>query len=340
MDDTTTIAAWLTSLGVPGGKASGPVARLAQDDIETIADLIDAELTEKDLEKMGVSLLLRRKMVRGLDNLKTGEFVSASASVTQPEPGAQEKLVAVTEADTVFSRIQDVMAEDGEVRSPIASPFPSDREVADTLAEALQDVSVSNDPDVKPDRLAQMIKIAEAHALHPALAETQPYSSMAVARRASIVLYSMQDAGDVTQSVFHRVNAALRARDRTAVKPWSGYIWLLMNALAELPGEQVNVVFRGCNNDVASLPRSMVEKGHAPFVWSSFSSSATTMDVMKTFVGKEVTLPGCLLFCVLFLCPPDNPLSSFTGKSRDVAGRASWKRGAQHQAIFVVSNRE
>ena len=66
------------------------------------------------------------------------------------------------------------------------------------------------------------------------------------------------------------------------VIPWRNFIWLLLHALRDLPPSEVMVVIRGCRK-LASEMGSQCEKGES-FVWSGFSSTATTVDVMQTFL--------------------------------------------------------
>jgi hypothetical protein len=79
------------------------------------------------------------------------------------------------------------------------------------------------------------------------------------------------------------MNAALRERNRENVIPWRNFIWLLLHALRDLPPSELMVVIRGCRK-LASEMGSQCEKGES-FVWSGFSSTDTTVDVMETFLG-------------------------------------------------------
>jgi hypothetical protein len=81
------------------------------------------------------------------------------------------------------------------------------------------------------------------------------------------------------------MNECLREKDRGKLKPWRHYIWLLMNALREVPPSDVLTVIRGCKRHASILGGQCI-KGEE-FVWSAFSSTATTVDVMQTFLGES-----------------------------------------------------
>jgi hypothetical protein len=81
------------------------------------------------------------------------------------------------------------------------------------------------------------------------------------------------------------VNAALRALDRAAVKPWAAFIWLLMHALRKLPCSDVKVVLRGCKTTPTALGLDL--NAGAEFQWSAFSSTATRAEVMDGFLGQS-----------------------------------------------------
>ena len=93
-------------------------------------------------------------------------------------------------------------------------------------------------------------------------------------------------------SLYYVLNAALRAKDRTAVKRWRDYIWLLMHALKKLPVESEQTVFRGAKLTPAEMhleinAASGLPKIGSDFTWSGFSSTALTQGVMQTFVGPQ-----------------------------------------------------
>ena len=102
--------------------------------------------------------------------------------------------------------------------------------------------------------------------------------------KAAIVLYTMENVPSEA-SPYYLVNAALRAKEREKVKPWRDYIWLLLHALRRLPAAPTTKVFRGMKRAVTELGPDYANGEE--FVWSGFSSTATTMNVMNTFVGSN-----------------------------------------------------
>jgi hypothetical protein len=81
------------------------------------------------------------------------------------------------------------------------------------------------------------------------------------------------------------MNAALRSLDRSTVRPWRDYIWLLLKALQKLPPAPCDSVYRGMGVAVERLGRHY-SKG-CEFQWASFSSTTSHIDVLEAFVGPS-----------------------------------------------------
>ena len=64
---------------------------------------------------------------------------------------------------------------------------------------------------------------------------------------AAIILYTHEDE-PAQDSLYFQLNAALRQPEGRveAVRPWVGYIWLLLHALSKLPPSPAVLIFRGC----------------------------------------------------------------------------------------------
>jgi Protein tyrosine and serine/threonine kinase len=77
------VGPWLASLNVAPAKAEAAAALLSAEDMDTVQDLLAADLTEADLEKVGVSLLLRRLIVRALS-----QFGQEAYGVPSPVPSS------------------------------------------------------------------------------------------------------------------------------------------------------------------------------------------------------------------------------------------------------------
>ena len=172
----------------------------------------------------------------------------------------------------------DMDKEDGEERSPLAGMFPATlalKPLAESLAEVAQTF-----PKLQPDGV--LIK----KALRKARQIEDKFPHMSVDKRAAIVLYTMEDTPR-EQSPYYVMNEALRAKDRSVVRIWRDYIWLLLHALKELPPSPLRQVVRGCKRPM-SFFGLQVTPGKE-ITWSSFSSTAHTVDVMHTFLGETGT---------------------------------------------------
>ena len=80
------------------------------------------------------------------------------------------------------------------------------------------------------------------------------------------------------------LNAALREKNRDAVKPWRHYIWLLMNGLRELPPIAPHTTVYRC----MSLGMSELGAAYAKdseFQWVAFSSTTSRIGATEGFLG-------------------------------------------------------
>lgn len=179
------------------------------------------------------------------------------------------------EGGAVGNRFLDLLDEDGEQRAPIASLFPDTLPIPASLEASLAAVA----PQIAT--CAKLIKMASKKARK--VAKTLPHIPQHML--AAIVLYTMEDVADREKSVYYILNKALRAKVRANVKPWRDYIWLLLNALKLLPAASSVMVFRGMKVGAETLGDDYANDEE--FVWSGFSSTATTVDVMQTFMGTE-----------------------------------------------------
>jgi len=100
---------------------------------------------------------------------------------------------------------------------------------------------------------------------------------------ASIWLYTTNWV-NYEESVYYRLNEALRAEDREAVKQWFPFLRLILNGLVKLPVVS-GTVFRG----VRFSGLDKVYRMGKGFVWWAFSSCTRTDSVLKNkqFLGTE-----------------------------------------------------
>ncbi|EOD21600.1 hypothetical protein EMIHUDRAFT_240965 [Emiliania huxleyi CCMP1516] len=100
---------------------------------------------------------------------------------------------------------------------------------------------------------------------------------------AAVVLYTMEDMPR-ERSPYYVMNAALREKNRQAVRPWRDFVWLLLHALRKLPPSKARMVYRG-------MAGCVLEEGDE-LQWSAFSSTATKVDVMQVFLDTEEATAG------------------------------------------------
>jgi len=95
---------------------------------------------------------------------------------------------------------------------------------------------------------------------------------------AAIYLYSMPI------SFFTRLNDALRAEDRHALKPWFAFLKLFINALEKLPSIKATI-WRGVSGDVGSI----FADGDV-HIWWSVNSCSVDISVVKEYLHECGTL--------------------------------------------------
>ncbi|CAF3415917.1 unnamed protein product [Rotaria sp. Silwood1] len=98
---------------------------------------------------------------------------------------------------------------------------------------------------------------------------------------AAVFLYTMEWGED---SLYQVVNRALRAEDRSSLKPWFAYLKLFDTAVQKLPTVRKNL-WRGVAKDIAKN----FKKGDE-FTWWTISSCSTSVNTIKDFLGSNSTL--------------------------------------------------
>ncbi|CAF4180602.1 unnamed protein product [Rotaria socialis] len=94
----------------------------------------------------------------------------------------------------------------------------------------------------------------------------------------SVYLYTME-WGD--ESLYRFLNKALRNKDRSALKPWVGYLKLLHTTLKKLPSVSKNL-WRGPDSDVDSCASNVK-------VVKDFLGSVPTLFMVEANNGKEIS---------------------------------------------------
>jgi hypothetical protein len=98
---------------------------------------------------------------------------------------------------------------------------------------------------------------------------------------AAIFLYTMEWGEN---SFYQVLNRALRAEDRSSLKPWFAYLKLFDTVAHKLPTVRKNL-WRGVARDVAKN----FKKGDE-FTWWTISSCSTSVNIIKDFLGSNSTL--------------------------------------------------
>ena len=176
-------------------------------------------------------------------------------------------------------RALDSSFEDGGVRSPLAGLFPKSLPVP-SLAQALAGIG-QQFPDLAPE--GKCVKIARKHAKTIDPVHTR---GMREDEILTLILYTME-AVPREESLYFLMNAALRSKDRSGVREWRDYIWLLLHAMRQIEQPTERNVYRGFRIETGFFTtKPNLSKG-ADVTWSAFSSTASTVDVMSSFLGQE-----------------------------------------------------
>ena len=150
----------------------------------------------------------------------------------------------MTDSNFVSHRVLDAGSESGALRPLLHGMFPKDLPVA-SLTNALDPVK-----DSLPN-LPSMLKLAVKHIANQkkkgAIPSAMPHDSCL-----AIMLYTMEDQPR-ENSLYYRLNLALRAKDRSSVRPWRDFIWLFLHALKCLPPSNVRLVYRGVKLSLKDL---------------------------------------------------------------------------------------
>eukprot|EP00732_Lithocolla_globosa_P003268 Lithocolla_globosa_v1_NODE_2536_length_1962_cov_3.215522.p1 type:complete len:604 gc:universal NODE_2536_length_1962_cov_3.215522:72-1883(+) len=168
--------------------------------------------------------------------------------------------------------VDSEVVEDGNFRNPLGGLFPS----------TLPVVSVSNALNPFQHRMSDFhrtMTIATKHAR-----KISPrYPQLSLDECTAIVVYTMEEIPRQA-SIYYMMNLALREIDRTAVRPWRDYVWLLLNALRKLPVPRPDLVYRGIRLSPEQLGTSY--QSGEEFQAAAFMSTSSQLSTMETFLGS------------------------------------------------------
>jgi hypothetical protein len=187
----------------------------------------------------------------------------------------QHRVAAESPGRGVFARLGLSFRNLGDVYDP-------EEEVGFGLPEALRDI---HDACVAGSLPTLEVDMFDAMAVDMTAAVRErmkgdDLSPLTECDQAVILLYTCEfPAGD---SLYTVPNKMLNIPDRTGVKPFVRYIWLLLRALVKCPVSPCRTVYRGIKN--ADLT-SFYPRGHE-FEWHQFSSCSCSVEVQQQFTGS------------------------------------------------------
>jgi hypothetical protein len=171
----------------------------------------------------------------------------------------------MAEKSKLLLRMSDFITEPKRMLPPIKG---YENQPLITLEQAIQPL-ISLVPDIE-----QMVWTVKQNCQNPKDHLTSDES-------ASIMLYTLE--WEPTQSSFYFIlNAKLRSQNRQELKPWFLYLRLVVYALAKLPSSPSRTIYRGVQIDMS---KEFVKD--KTFIWWSFSSCTSTIDVIKKFLGDK-----------------------------------------------------
>ncbi|CAF3936512.1 unnamed protein product [Adineta steineri] len=121
----------------------------------------------------------------------------------------------------------------------------------------------------------------------------KPADNLTQDESASIMLYSM-GWEPLDECLYCALNATLRSKNRSSLKPWFLFLRLFLGALFRLPPIPHLTVFRGVKLDLSK----QFEEDET-FIWWGFSSCTTSIKVLQSeqFLGMEGTRTMFTIHC-------------------------------------------
>ena len=104
---------------------------------------------------------------------------------------------------------------------------------------------------------------------------------MSLEQAMAVTMYTHEDLAHSEDSTYFLLNKALRSEKREEVKPWIGYMFLLLQCYGRLQSlEPGRKVFRG-------MPKANEHKPGDKITWWGFSSTTDSMEALADFAGVE-----------------------------------------------------
>ncbi|CAF1136572.1 unnamed protein product [Adineta ricciae] len=165
----------------------------------------------------------------------------------------------------IMTRVTDILLEPKRMLPPIKG---YENEPLVSLEESVKPL-VSFVPDVE-----QMVWTVKQNC-------QQSEDHLSLDESGSIMLYTLE--WEPAESSFYYVlNSTLRSEHRQKLRPWFLYLRLVIYALAKLPSLPPRTIYRGVKMD---LSKEFTKD--KTFIWWSFSSCTSTIEVIKHFLGDK-----------------------------------------------------
>jgi TPR repeat protein len=155
-----------------------------------------------------------------------------------------------------------------------------EREPPFGIAEAVDDIRHAITTGALPDLEAEVLDAMVSHvgAYTSGQSGSLP-QGMTESDYLAILLYTT-DFPD-SNSLYTVLNSQLRQRNRSCVRPFLKYVWLLLKGLTRCPASSVKMVYRGMKGkDVSGWYQNGKE-----FEWHQFSSCSSSIDIQSKFTG-------------------------------------------------------
>jgi hypothetical protein len=101
---------------------------------------------------------------------------------------------------------------------------------------------------------------------------------------AAISLYTMEHPTEKMQSIYWKLNEALRNEDRKQLTPFIKYLWLFMHAFKKCPAFTGAILYRGVKGAHVNIADYTPGK---EIVWCAVSSLSDDISTQNVFLGKS-----------------------------------------------------
>ena len=160
-----------------------------------------------------------------------------------------------------------------------------------SLTAAVQ--SISEAGVLRAEDLANGCRIAFAKATQVLAGSAMDSNGLNCEEIAAINLYTQERisvSGAQRSNVYWPLNDALRSQDYARIRPFWQYISLLQRAVLKVPRADPGILYRGIKKPLPDILLEDLQRdcaGKKPVVWWAFSSTSTSLPIVKQFLGDE-----------------------------------------------------